>query len=101
MTNSSFPDFVCRHCHEPVNKFTSFFGAGEVTFRHGRPGPYDHEVDPIPRSEATHVVQICDFCSDSDVVWVYRTHGKSAPSSPHRPSPDVRNADRSRNTGTS
>jgi len=76
MTNSSFPDFVCRHCHEPVNKFTSFFGAGEVTFRHGRPGPYGHEVDPIPRSEAAHVVQICDFCSDSDVVWVYRTHGE-------------------------
>lgn len=73
-TNQPFPDNVCLHCGEPVNRFTKLDGSDE-RYQHGNPDKdYGHEVTPIPRSEALHVNYMCDFCSsDTDVNWIYPT----------------------------
>lgn len=63
---------VCRHCYELLN--TRNPTDSDVVWRHGYPPEeYDHEPDPIPRSEAPRVNHRCDFCDASNVPWVYPT----------------------------
>ncbi|KOV77448.1 hypothetical protein [Nocardia sp. NRRL S-836] len=65
------PDVVCRTCTEPLVRRRS--SAGEISWKHGGSGDRDHEVEPMPRSEAESVKLTCDFCCVNEPVWSYRT----------------------------
>lgn len=73
MTENTVPDKVCAHCQQPLNRWTK---GGVETWRHPGLEEPGHEAVPIPRSEATHVQNKCDFCGDDHPVWVYPTSGE-------------------------
>src|SRR5256714_14324701 len=64
----------CRTCRRPLNVRMS--PAGVVTYRHCeqlRGDPVDHPADPIPLAALDNPVMVCDFCSQPDPAWVYRS----------------------------
>lgn len=62
-------NMVCATCQQPLNRWLR---DGHETWTHPRMDA-DHEAVPIPRSDATGVQEVCDFCGGDDVVWVYAT----------------------------
>lgn len=73
MNENTVPDNVCLHCGQPLNRWQR----GKVeSWRHPGLEEPGHEAVPIPRSEATHVQDKCDFCGGDDPLWVYPTSGQ-------------------------
>lgn len=69
MSRDTVPDVVCATCQKPLNRWHH---DGKIEWVHPK-WETDHEPVPIPRSEATQVVHVCDFCGGDDVRWVYPT----------------------------
>jgi hypothetical protein len=65
------PDRVCSTCALPLNVFRPLDRPHDVRWQHARPA--DHPPRPVPRDQVDEVTQICDFCSATDVAWVYQT----------------------------
>lgn len=67
------PDMVCRTCAEPLNSWHPFHDPDHIEWRHGGDPARDHPPAPTPSAETPVVHQICDFCSDTGVRWIYHT----------------------------
>ena len=70
---------ICRVCHRPIDRV---FGATshdqpreEWTFEGyvhlDRKPETPHDPDPIPAEEADFIDQVCDFCGQPDIAWVF------------------------------
>lgn len=67
------PGMVCRTCAEPLNSWHPFDQPDHIEWQHGSDPDRDHPPAPIPRTENLVVHQICDFCADTSVRWIYHT----------------------------
>jgi len=70
---------ICKICNRPIDRV---FGADspdqpedEWTFEGyahlDRKPDYPHDPDPIPAEEADFIDQVCDFCGQPDIAWVF------------------------------
>lgn len=64
----------CRTCRDPLTSVKP--AAGPQTWIHGqslvtRQAP-DHQPDPVPLSQLPGANQVCDFCNESNPLFVYR-----------------------------
>lgn len=72
---------VCKQCYRPVNKLYQADYEGQPREQWvlqgwvhvDRPVDREHEVEPIPAADADFVDQVCDFCGEPNIAWIFPT----------------------------
>lgn len=71
---------ICKSCLQPIDRLfhAPYEGApeDELEFEgwmHCRQPETDHEVVPIAATDAPFIDQVCDFCGEPDISWIFPT----------------------------
>lgn len=76
---------VCKTCFQPVDRVfdVPYEGAPEseqvlVGWMHPRRFDAGHPAEPISSSEAPFIDQVCDFCGEPNIDWIFPTDVEQA-----------------------
>lgn len=71
---------ICRTCFQPIDRVfeAPYEGAPRTEWKvsgwmHPRRTDTDHEPDPISADKVPFIDQVCDFCGEPDIAWIFPT----------------------------